>query len=326
MKLEHRMTQEKEEMLEEDLLFAGPDKDDHDREVTEIQSNPKLSRNRVSLFQNSVLGRPIDFVPLQDFDPETLKQLAAFANQENCEIVIERITFKPLKRQRAEEAIKFIKPSDYARSLQCLDKDIAKVAGSLLHRFHGDPDRPNLHIIKMGDMSRKMVNIHCRPVLEDDGQWLSFSKEPALTTLSEHTAGLLSYLIQRALQMLQFKVCLPENLICLSICVTDEGRNLIVFNQRDKSGDADFLESLGYSAYVCVDYYDGELSDISSGLLKSKKAQTLANAIHLKMEEVTKQLGTLKFSEKDIMKFLEMSRRPFLKLPEELVPFSSDTS
>lgn len=253
-------------------------------------------------------------IPIQDFDPECLRELAALANKEDVEIVFERVTIKPLKRRRAEEAIKNFQTSDYAQSLRCLDRDVVSVAAEILSRFHGDPRRPQLHAIRMGDISRKMVNIHCRPVVEEDSRWLSFAKEPTLTTLSGHTSAILRFMLERASDLLQYKLCVKEKVVCFCLHDAEQNKNLIIVdeNEFDSLNDADILVSLGYAPRLKVMFYDDELTEIVHGFGYTGKARDLGLLINQKTGEVLQQLKTLSFKESDIMGFLERTRRPFV--------------
>lgn len=292
-------------------------------ELPQVNESPQVEQIPVETYQPARRGRvrlpgdPIDtkIIPIHDFDPQCLKELAALANKEDVEIVFERVTIKPLRRRRAEEAVKHMLTSDYAQSLQCLDRDIVSVAAEILSRFHGDPRRPQLHAIRMGDISRKMVNIHCRPVAEHDSKWLSFAKEPTLTTLSGHTSTILTYMLERASDMLRYKFCTKEKVVCFSLHDAQQSKNIIVVDDTDFSGaeDGDMLVLLGYQPRLKVMFYDGELTDIVQGFGYTEKARELGLLINQKTEEVLQQLKTLTFREQDIISFLERTRRPLVE-------------
>ena len=262
--------------------------------------------------QATPAGRPL--IPIQDFDPQCLKELAALANKEDVEIVLERIrmTIRPLKQRRAEEAVKSFQKSDYAHSLRCLDQGINTAAANILSKFHGDPERPEQHTIKMGDISRKMINIYSRPSEEDQSQWLSFAKEPALTTLSEHASAVLTYALELAANMLRYKFCVKEKTVCF--CLHDEvlNKNLIIVDEEEFEGTSTptVNAALGIQPTLKVMFYDDVLTDIVQGYGYTAKAIKLGELINQKTEEVLEQLKTLVLTEADVISFLERTRRP----------------
>lgn len=256
----------------------------------------------------------IPLIPIQDFDPQCLKELAALSNEQNVEIVLERIrlTIRPLIHKRAEEAVKSFQTADYASSLHCLDQDVNKVAAEILNRFHGDPDRPQLHIIKMADWSRKTVNIYSRPT-ENASKWLSFAKEPALTTLSEHVSAVLMYALWLAANMLQYKFCVREKTVCFYLHDPVLDKTLIIVDCNDFENDDGLLASLGYPPTLKVMFYDGEIADIEQGYGYTEKARKLGELIQQKTEEVFVQLKNLVLKEADVISFLERTRRPMTR-------------
>lgn len=285
-----------------------------DEEVSAIEPVEKrFPRMRVRL--PGMPERPqTNLIPMEDFDPQCMRELAALANKENVEIVLERIrmTIRPLRRKRAEEAVKSFQTSDYAHSLQCLQQDVNKTAAGILSKFHGDPERPHLHTIHMGDLSRKTVNIYSRPSEEAPTQWLSFAKEPALTTLSEHASVMLQYALEMAANMLQYKFCAKEKTVCFCLHDAVQSKNLIIVDENDfdSANDGDILASLGYKPRLKVLFYDDVLTDIVQGFGYTEKACQLGLLINQKTEEVLEQLKVLALKEEDIFSFLERTRRP----------------
>lgn len=268
-----------------------------------------------------------NLIPIQDFDPDCIRQLMDLANEKDTEIVLEkvtmRMTIRPLKKKRVEEAIGMFEASDYAMSLQCLDKNVNQVAANILNKFHGDPARPTLHSIHMSDFARKIINIYSRlPELDEfdehiaQTKWLSFSKEAAFKTISKHISTLSRYALKKAADMLQYKFCVREQVVCF--CLKDDvlDKSVIIVNKNDFEDDNDgIIASLGYAPVLKVLLYDGEVTDIEQGYGYTDKAVELGNLINHKMGEVEEQLKNLVFTDADIMSFLEKTRRPFSEPP-----------
>ena len=293
------------------------------KDASVLEELPVVKRPRVRLPgmpEIASSGKPL--IPMQDFDPQCLKDLAALANKEEVEIVLERIrmTIRPLKQKRAEEAVKSFQTADYASSLRCLDQDVNTVAANILNRFHGDPGRPELHTIRMGDLSRKTVNMYSRSSDEDQSAWLSFAKEPALTTLSEHASAVLTYALELAANMLQYKFCVRERTVCFCLHDPVLSKTLIIVDENDFEDPEGVqnLQMLGFLPTLKVMFYDGELVEIEQGHGYTSKARALGELINQKTEEVLVQLKNLVLKETDVISFLERTRRPITTQPEAI--------
>ena len=281
--------------------------------VTVVENVPQPRKGnvvRIRLPGDPPVPEPTQLIPMQDFDPECLRELAALANKEDVEIVLERLTIKPLRRKRAEEALKSIQPLDYAHSLRCLDQDLNTVAAGILDKFHGDPARPQLHIIHRGDLSRKTVKVYSRPREHDQSRWLTLAKEPALDTLSGHASAVLTYMIELASRKLRYKFCDKEKVVCFCLHDPEQEKNLIIIDANDLEDNTSpaFL-ALRYEPRLKVLFYSGTLSEIVQGYGYTAKATKLGKLIAQKMDEVLEQLKTLAFKEADVISFLEKTRR-----------------
>ena len=279
--------------------------------VAPAKENP---RARVRLPDDSTKS----IVPIQDFDRETLsgmiRELSQLANKNDVDVDVDiHIRIHPKKKKLAEDAVKFFQTSDYAQSLKCLEGDINKTAVDMLDSFHGDPSRPQLHAIRLADNARKLVKMYSRPAPDEECSWLTFGPQPTLDTLSEHARALLTYGLERAASMLQYKFCVKEKSVCF--CLHDDvlSKNLIVVDANE-FGERDgglLLRRLGYQPRLKVLVYDGELGDILvPGFGYTGKALELGQLINQKTDEVLRQIAELQFSEADISAFLERTRRP----------------
>ena len=296
----------------QDEKEAEPDmKVSEDNHETEIVSEMRSARGGGGRIRLPGVPAPTQLIPLQDFDPECLRELAALANKEDVEIVLERLTIKPLKRRRAEDAVKLMQMADYADSLQCLNQDLNTAAANIIAKFHSDPARPQLHIMHMGDLSRKTVKMYSRPRVTDESKWLTIPKEPALTTLSEHASAIITYMIELASRKLQFKFCDQEKVVCFCLRDADQKKNLIIVNEDDFEGENhSFLKAIGHEPKLKVMFYDGAMSEIVPGFPYTDKAIVeLGGLIEQKTEEVIEQLKTLAFKETDVISFLERNRK-----------------
>ena len=255
-------------------------------------------------------------VPIQDFnDLDIIRKLARIANEQDADIRV-TIDIHPRKRKLAEDAVVHFQTSDYANSLRCLDQDINEAAANMLSDFHSDPNRPELHAIRLADNARKIVKMYSRPTPEDDRcEWMHYNHQPTLDALSEHAKALLTYSLERAANQLQFKFCAKEQCVCFCLHDTVLNKNLIIVDDNDFSGENEaVMRALKIQPVLKVMFYDGELTDIVQGFGYTEKARQLGILIEQKTEEVLTQIKDLQFTEADVRAFLERTRRPLTML------------
>lgn len=244
-------------------------------------------------------------IPLQDFDRAYLDELVNIATEIDSEITLEiKLTVRP-RAQKAVERLGFL---DFANSLQCFGAhgvgpdSFNKVAAGVLENLHGDPSRPDLHIIKMGDFVRKNVNIFSRPSDEEPARWLPYAKDAALKQLSKHMSAIIPYTFTKASGDLVPKFSPSDDFICFAYNDNTMKRTIIIT----------FADETGMNqTQLDVKYYDQELKDYKLIPDRHRKnIKLLCDVISDKIPFVLKQIRLLQFTEEDVMPFLEKTRRP----------------
>jgi DNA-directed RNA polymerase subunit RPC12/RpoP len=261
----------------------------------------KISNRKTRIKLPEKRGVKTPLIPYEDFN-QCLVFLADLANKKDVEI---ELTIKPSKRQT--EALKTFQASDYANSLQCINQDINFVATNFLTNFHCDPNRPQLHTFKIGDLTRKTVNIYSRPKEEEEAKWILLPKEPAINTITAHTSKILTYALELAANMLQYKWCVQEETVCFSLHDPILNKTAIIIDQNtfDDTGfvtGPPILRSL---------FYNSKLTDIEpDDHLKTEQVRALGALINEKIDEVISQLENLVLADTDIVSFLHRTRCP----------------
>lgn len=253
-------------------------------------------------------------VPIQDYSLVSMvSELSKVANAEDVDIVL----IHPRKRNLAERAAQSFQTSDYAHSLTCFNRDINVVAAEVLDGLHGDPQRPELHSIRMGDHSRKIVKIYTRPAIEVDASWMPYGRVASLSALTEHAKNVLSFTFRKGVLALEYRFCVAEKCVCYCLHDDLKGRNLIIVDGNEFD-DPDGLMSFGSAGappYLKVLFYPGELSDLPDEY--EKDALKLGLFIQQRTDEVLKQIKHLQLTENDVSLFLEKTRRPLtMTLPQ----------
>lgn len=285
-------------------LIVNTDEDEDSSEAVEIR--PEINKVHVRLPGDP--PRDSDIIPLQDFDKNFMDMLIDYANENNAEVKVKmlEITVKPLK-QRAVNALKV---SDYANSLECLDNDknVNDTAIKVLSQIHGDAGRPEMHSIRLTDFVRRNVSIYTRSTEDSEAEWLPFAKAAALHMLSKHVSKILNFTLMKATSSLEWKFCEQDKVVCYCLYDPDNKRNVIIVDS-DPDG---MLASWGYAPQLEVKFYEGNIIDIPESLVYLDQVRRLGVLIQEKAVHVLSQLENLVLTEKDVMPFLEQTRRPLL--------------
>lgn len=246
-------------------------------------------------------------VPIQDYSlVSVVSELSKVANAEDVDIVL----IHPRKRNLAERAAQSFQTCDYAHSLTCFNRDINEVAAEVLNSLHGDPQRPELHSIRMGDHSRKIVKIYTRPTIDVDASWMPYGRVASLNALTEHAKNILSFTFKRGVLALEYRFCVVEQCVCYCLHDGVKGRNLIIVdgNEFDDPDRLMLFAQAGAPPYLKVLFYPGELIDLPEEY--EDNAINLGLFIQQRTDEVLKQIKHLELTEHDVSLFLEKTRRP----------------
>lgn len=254
-----------------------------------------------------------DLVPIQDFSSkiaEIVKHVMAMAQsaKEDGTGFEAKLTID-IKVDPALNAARTFRHSDFESSLRCLESpdDATRIAAGVLTNMHSDPKRPEMHTIKMKDVSRKQVNIYSRPSEEDPGKWLPYSHEAALKKLSEHAASLVRCALAGSINTMTYKCRDEGKFICCCLPTQIEDKNIIIYDQND---DDETGLQFNNGIILKVELYDGELLDIPDDQEYKDRIRELDTHIKAKGTQVLKKLRDIRFTDKDIGAFLERTRRP----------------
>lgn len=256
---------------------------------------------------------PVDIIPVQDFSKDNLDlfcRLINLAKEKNADVTV---TIHPREEHAKRAGNSFI-TSDYARTLQCLDdpNKINSAAANMLSNFHSDPSRPELHSIRLTDNARKIVKVYSRPEgpdgsSVDDAQcrWMPYAQESLLKLLTEHASRLLGHALAVVPNRLEFRYCVDKDIVCCCLDNTDDEEEgddgvLILYAERDYTD----------SMILKVEFYNGSLNQLTSD---DEEQQEQREILHSLMKEqgnqLWKNLQGLTLTEKDVMSFLERTRR-----------------
>lgn len=273
-------------------------------EEAEECQNDKEDENGIVLLSN------MQPVPLNDFvDGPQFQELLKFANRENCEIEVERITekitIKPNKSE-TERVFQGLRQSDFMCSLKSLCGSPEEAVIDSLIKVHTDPTRPQFHSICLGDLSRKTVNCYTRPQnqLARSGNWQNMTINTALIELSRHASNLLSLLLNNAVNCLTPAYYDEADCVCFSTHhnePSNEHRGIIVyaFGIDDNNMEVDVKP---------VDYYSPCPEE------KLPHARRLLELIERKKEAVIEKVRHYVLNERDLSRFLERTRPTCLEV------------
>lgn len=256
-------------------------------------------------------------IPLSDItSPEYINQLTKYARDNDCEVVLERITIKPLKERQKEQRImrlsKSVTTNDFSRALMCLEKteanELRPFVVNNLEMMHGDANRKDLQSIKLSDKARKNVKI-CTRRDNDECKWLNLPRIEAVNHLSSHSMSLLStFLIETIPKLSKCAFKLENEIIpCLALMdetnFTDEVSGFVVYEEFDDPNSLKHLfgEREEFLPDLRVRFnHRIRLCPIQSPLLDDlyDKAQQRKN-------EIVEMLKKLVLTEKDLTPFLQ---------------------
>jgi len=259
--------------------------------------------------------RSVDIIPVQDFSKDNLDlfcRLINLAKEKNADVTV---TIHPREEHAKRAGNSFI-TSDYTRTLQCLDNPnkINSVAANMLSDFHSDPGRPELHSIRLTDNARKIVKVYSRPEgpdgpVIDDAQcrWMPYAQQPLLKLLTEHASRLLLHAMAVIPKRLQYRYCVEKDVVCYCLDDADEdgNGNVILFSERGYDDSRPLI--------LKAEFYQGKLDRLPEDDEEDREiVEEKAILLRLMKEQgahVLKKLEELTLTEKDVMAFLERTRR-----------------
>lgn len=253
-------------------------------------------------------------IPIDDFKHygEIIRKIIDMA-KENGAIgtgpTVVNINFINININNAAEAFRV---PDFEYALRCLENpdNIKSIAAAVLAKMHTDPERPEMHTIKMRkDLSRKQVSIFSRPSDDLPAEWLSYGYEAALRKLSDHAAYLLKTALCGSINVFDFKFREEGQKLCVCLSTPIDHKYIIMYDERDDDETGMIYATEGI--LLKLDLYEGELFDVPVNDKAIKKQKDiLFKHIKAKGTHVLQLLKDIKFTGKDLGAFLERTRRP----------------
>jgi len=292
------------------------------KDIVILKEDVDLENEPMSVKRNTNVHRHADGkfpIPITDVtDPEFIQRVVEYATTNDCEVVIEKITVKPIKKIDARGArilrlTKNINNDDFNSALKCLESthpmDLVPHVVDNLTKIHGDHKRKDLQSILMTDMARKNVKMCTRPDDNEMCRWMRLPKDEAIFQLSSHSSNLLSsFLIE----------IIPK----LSKCAQKTGRVIrpcLALFDPSKMEDPEF-ETSGFIIYQesVEDFIAMFMDEPLAPVLKvsyehrikyvrvqNQHLDDLYDTVQQRKDEIVELLKELVLTEKDLTPFLQ---------------------
>lgn len=294
------------------------------KDIVILKEDVDLENEPMSVKRNTNVHRHADGkfpIPITDVtDPEFIQRVVEYATTNDCEVVIEKITVKPIKKIDAREAriqrmTKNINNDDFNRALKCLESthpmDLVPHVVDNLTQIHGDYKRKDLQSILMTDMARKNVKLCTRDEKDDMCKWTRLPKGEAIYQLSSHSSNLLSSFLAEIIPKLSKCAQKTGNVVkpCLALFdpskINDpefEAEGFIVY--EEESEEDSFLQMFMDKPPrpVLKVSYERRIRYVP---IQNKRLNDLYNLVQQRKDEIVELLRELVLTEKDLTPFLQ---------------------
>lgn len=201
-------------------------------------------------------------------------------------------------------AAKTFRGKDFGTAMKCLQypQQTTKIAADILTQMHSDPNRPEMHTVKMKDMARKKMSLYSRPSQNAPGEWLPYGHKAALKKLSEHAAWLVHSALCGGVNIGSYKIREIDFVLCFQLPTLIDGKVITVYDQS--TVDPEYRPMS-----LKVELYSGELFDLPDNEDAHREQTRLEGVIKKRGREVIRLLKEIEFTDKDIGDFLESTQR-----------------
>lgn len=260
-------------------------------------------------------------IPIDDFlgktrQDEIIKEIIKLANEGKLNNVVininNNITINVNDISTAQRAANMFRSYDLGTVMRCLENpdQTQQIAADILAQMHTDPERPEMHTVKMKDMSRKKISLYSRPSDDSPGKWLPYGYEAALRKLSEQAASLVRSALCSGINISSYKIRDDDNIMCLRLRTPIAKKYIVIY---DDISDQELYDLNPFKPPISlkVELYTGTFSCIPQDDDEAQEERrVLDRHIKEKGELVLSQLKDIRFTAKDIGAFLERTQRP----------------